>query len=92
MHFSAGPQFHSEDTPATTEAHQILLALQHRQLASNGNNSNFNENKKNSKLPKSLETTKTTFDAKSEMHEQLCTFFPNNSTVHNQLTETDKVN
>ena len=47
------PKFCSENTPATNEADQILLALQ--QLASNSSSANFN-NKINriSKLPKSL--------------------------------------
>ena len=35
-------QFRSENTPATTEADQILLALQ--QLATNSNSANFNNN------------------------------------------------
>ena len=36
------PQFRSENTPATLEADQILLALQ--QLATNSNSANFNNN------------------------------------------------
>ena len=36
------PQFRSENTPATIEADQILLALQ--QLATNSNSANFNNN------------------------------------------------
>ena len=36
------PQFRSENTPATIEADQILLALQH--LATNSNSANFNNN------------------------------------------------
>ena len=36
------PQFRSENTPATLEADQILLALQ--QLATNSNAANFNNN------------------------------------------------
>ena len=55
------PQFRSENTPATIEAHQILLALQ--QLATNYNSANFNNNvSRISKLPKSLTTTMPTFD------------------------------
>ena len=45
------PQFLSENTPATIEADQILLALQH--LANNNNSANFHNNiNKISKLPK----------------------------------------
>ena len=59
------PQFRSENTPATIEADQILLALQ--QLATNSNSANFNNNiSRISKLPKSLTTTLPTFDGKSE--------------------------
>ena len=36
------PQFPSENTPATIEADQLLLALQ--QLATNSNSTNFNNN------------------------------------------------
>ena len=36
------PQIRSENTPATIEADQILLALQ--QLATNSNSANFNNN------------------------------------------------
>ena len=47
------PQFRSENTPATIEADQILLALQ--QLAKNNNSANFQNNiNRISKLPKSL--------------------------------------
>ena len=62
------PQFRSENTPATIEADQILLALQ--QLARNSNSANFNNNiSQISKLPKSLTTTMPTFDGKSEKFE-----------------------
>ena len=58
------PQFRSENTPATIEADQILLALQ--QLATNSNSANFNNNiSRISKLPKSLTTTMPTFDGES---------------------------
>ena len=58
------PQFQSENTPATIEADQILLALQ--QLATNNNSANFNNNiSQISKLPKSLTTTMPTYDGKS---------------------------
>ena len=57
-------QFRSENTPATIEADQILLALQ--QLPTNSNSSNVNNNSNRiSKLPKSLTTTMPTFDGKS---------------------------
>ena len=39
-HSTSRPQFRSENTPATIEADQILLALQ--QLATNSNSANFN--------------------------------------------------
>ena len=59
------PQFRNENTPATNEADQILLA--HQQLATNKNSGNFNKNiSRLSKLPKSLTTTMPTFDGKSE--------------------------
>ena len=59
------PQFRGENTPATIEAGQILLALQ--QLATNSNSANFNNNiSRISKVPKSLTTTMPTFDGKSE--------------------------
>ena len=54
------PQFRSENTPATIEPDQILLALQ--QLATNSNSANVNNNSNRiSKLPKSLTTTVPTF-------------------------------
>ena len=59
------PQFRSENTPATIEADQILLALQ--QLANNNNSANFHNNiNRITKLPKSLTTTMPTFDGKTE--------------------------
>ena len=60
------PQFRSENTLATTEADQILLALQ--QLVSNSKFATFNNNNINRifKLPKSLNTTMPTFDGKSK--------------------------
>ena len=59
------PQFRSENTPATNEADQILLALQ--QLATNSNSANFKNNiSRISKLPKSLTMTMPTFDGKLE--------------------------
>ena len=59
------PQFRSENTPATFEADQILLALQ--QLATDNISANVNNTSNRiSKLPKSLTTTMPTFDRKSE--------------------------
>ena len=47
------PQFRSDNTPATNEADQFLLAFQH--LATTSNSANFNNNiNRISKLPKSL--------------------------------------
>ena len=85
------PQFRSENTPATIEADQILLALQ--QLATNSNSANFNNNiSRISKLPKSLTTTMPTFDGKSEKFELLEDLFQTSLKLHNQLTEEDKIN
>ena len=59
------PQFRKENTPATIEADQVLLALQ--LLATNSSSTNFNNNiNRISKLPKSLTTTMPTFDGKSK--------------------------
>ena len=85
------PQFRSENTPATLEADQILLALQ--QLATNSNSANFNNNiSRISKLPKSLTTTMPTFDGKSEKFELFEDLFQTSLKIHNQLTEEDKIN
>ena len=85
------PQFRSENTPATIEADQILLALQ--QLATNSNSGNFNNNiSRISKLPKSLTTTMPTFDGKSEKFELFEDLFQTSLKMHNQLTEEDKTN
>ena len=85
------PQFRSENTPATIEADQILLALQ--QLATNSNSANSNNNiSRISKLPKSLTTTIPTFDGKSEKFELFEDLFQTSLKNHNQLTEEDKIN
>ena len=85
------PHFRSENTPATIEAHQILLALQ--QLATNSNSANFNNNySRFSKLPKSLTTTLPTFDGKSEKFKLFEDLFQTNLKIHNQLTQEDKIN
>ena len=84
------PQFHSENTPATIEADQILLALQ--QLATNSNSANVNNNSNRfSKLPKSLTTTMPTFDGKSEKFELFEDLFQTSLKIHNQLTGEDKI-
>ena len=85
------PQFRSENTPATIEADQILLALQ--QLATNSDSANFNNNiSRISKLPKSLTTTMPTFDGKSKKFELFEDLFQTSLKMHNQLTEEDKIN
>ena len=85
------PQFRSENTPATTEADQILLALQ--QLATNTNSANVNTiSNRISKLLKSLTTTMPTFDGKSEKFELFEDLFQTSLKIHNQLTEEDKIN
>ena len=85
------PQFRSENTLATIEADQILLALQ--QLANNNNSANFHNNiNRISKLPKSLTTTMPTFDGKSEKFELFEDLFQTILKINNQLTEEDRIN
>ena len=85
------PQFRSENTPATIEADQILLALQ--QLANNINSANFHNNiNRISKLPNSLTTTMPTFDGKTEKFELFEDLFQASLKIHNQLTEDDTIN
>ena len=80
-HSTSQPQFPSENTPATIEADQILLALQ--QLASNNNSTNFiNNNNRTSKLPKSLTTTMPTFDGKSDKFELFEDLFRTSLKIH----------
>ena len=89
--FASQPQFRSENTPATIEADQIMLALQ--QLPMNSNSSNVNNNSNRiSKLPKSLTTTMPTFDGKSEKFELFEDLFQTSLKIHNHLTEEDKIN
>ena len=84
------PQFRSENTPATIEADQSLLALQ--QLATNSKSANFNNNISGiSKLPKSLTTRLPTFDGKSVKFELFEDLFQTSLKIHNQLTEEDKI-
>ena len=91
VRWTSQPQFRSENTPATIEADQILLALQ--QLPTNSNSSNVNNNSNRiSKLPKSLTTTMPTFDGKSEKFELFEDLFQTSLKIHNQLTEEDKIN
>ena len=85
------PQFRSENTPATIEADQILLAFQ--QQANNNNSANFHNNiNRNCKLPKSLTTTMPTVDGKSEKIEVFGDFLQMSLKIHNQLTEDDRIN
>ena len=85
------PQFRCENTPATIEADQILLALQ--QLATSSNSANVNNNSNRiSKLPKSLTTTMPTFDGKSENFLLFEDLFQTSLEIHNQLTEEGKIN
>ena len=85
------PQIPSENTPATSDADQILLALQ--QLATNSNSANFNNNiNRLSKLPKSLTTTMSAFDGKSEKFELFEDLSQTSLKIPNQLTEEDKMN
>ena len=73
-HFTNQPQFSSENTPATIEADQILLARQ--QLARNSTSAIFNSNiNKISKLPKSLTTKMSSSDGKSEKLDLFEDFF-----------------
>ena len=88
--FTSQPQFRSENTPATIEADEILLALQ--KLANNNNSANFQNNiNRISKLPKSLTTTMPTFDGKSEKFELFEDLFQTSLKNHNQLTEDDRI-
>ena len=85
------PPFRSENTSATIEADQILLAPQ--QLASNIISANINNNvNKISKLSKSLTTAMPTFDGKSKNFELFEAVLQTSLKIHNQLTEEDKIN
>ena len=84
-------QFCSENNPATIEADQILLALQH--LANNNNSANFHNNfNRISKLPQSLTTTMPTFDGKPEKFELFQDLFQTFLKVRSQLTGEDRMN
>ena len=85
------PYFRSENTPATIEADQILLAPQ--QLTNNNNSTIFHNNiNRISELPKSLTTTMPTFDGKSEKFELFEDLFQTSLKIHIQLTEEDRIN
>ena len=90
-HSTSQPQIRSENTPATIEAVQILLALQ--QWANNNHSANFHKKiNRFSKLPKSLTTTMPTFDGKSEKFELFEHLFQTSLKSQNQLTEDDRIN
>ena len=85
------PQFRSENTPATIEADQLLLALQ--KLANKNNSANFHNNiNRISKLPKSLTTTMPTSNGKTEKFELFEDLFQTSLKIYNQLTEDDSIN
>ena len=84
------PQIPSENTPATIEGDETLLAVQ--QLPNNNNSANFhNIINRISKLLKSLTTTMPTFDGKSEKFELIEDLFQTSLKIHNQLTEVDRI-
>ena len=84
------PQFRSDNTPATIEADQILLALQ--QLANKNNSANFHNNiNRISKLPKSLTPTMPTFDRQSEKFELFEDLFQTSLKIRNESTEDDRI-
>ena len=88
--FTSQPQFCSENTPATNEADQILLALQ--QFLINSISANFKNNiNRISKLLKYLTTTMPTFDGKSEEFELFKDLFQTSLKINNQLTEEDTI-
>ena len=85
------PYFPIENTAATIEADQILMAFQ--QLASNSKSANIINNiNKISKLPKCLTTTMSTFDGKSAKIELFEDLFQTSLKIQNQLTEEDNIN
>ena len=89
--FTSQPQIRSENTPATIEADQFLLAL--TQLPTNSNSANFNNNiSRSSKVPKSLTTTMPKFDGKSEKFKLFEDLFQTGLKIHNQLTQENKKN
>ena len=90
-HSTSHPLFRSENTLASIEADQVLMALQ--QLANNNISSIYHKNiKRFSKLPKSLTTTMPTFDGKSEKLELFEDFFQMSLKNYNHLADEDRVN
>ena len=84
-------QFRSENTPATIQVDQVLLAFQ--QLAKNNNSANFqNTINRILKMPKSRTTTMPTFQGKSEKFELFEDLFQTSLKIHIQLTEEDRIN
>ena len=83
---------HATFTPATIEADQMPLVFQ--QLPTNSNSANFKNNNINriAKFPKSLTTTMSTFDRKSEKYDLFEDLFQTRLQVHSQNTEEDKIN
>ena len=73
------PHFRSRNSPATTEADQVLLALQHLAM-------------KILNLPKSLTTTMPNFDGKTEKFELFQDLLRTCLKIHNPFTEQDKLN
>ena len=87
--FTSQPQFCSENTLATFEAYQILVAL--KQLATSSNSTNFNNNiNRFSKMPKTLTNTMLTCDGKSEKFELFDDLFQTSLKIYNQVTSEDK--
>ena len=85
------PQLRIENTLATIEAYQVLLAL--TQLAANSTSTNFNNNINTiSKLPESLTKTILTLNGKSEKFELFEDLFQTSLKVHKQVTGEDKIN
>ena len=85
------PQIRSQNTTATIEADQFLLALQ--QFATNSNSANFYLNiSRTSNFPKSHTTTRPTFKGKPEKVELVEDLFQTRLRIHNQLTEEDQIN
>ena len=84
------PQIRSENTPATIEAYQILLALQ--QLANNNSAIFQNIINRISKLSQSLTTTMPTVDRKPEKFELFEDLSQASLKIHIKLTEEDRMN
>ena len=84
-------RFGRDNTPATIEADQILLAL--KQLANNNNSAKFHNNINIiSKLPKSFTITMSTFDGKSEKFKLFEDLFQMSLKIHGPLIEDERIN